>query len=68
MRGCARVASGDPGAASSGSAMNSRRLIAIPEVRDRASCRFKLAHWNGLQVAMSALGHWRTLQTVRMSA
>ena len=49
MQGCTRAASGDPTAASSGSAMNSRRLIAIPEARDRASCRFKLAHWNGLQ-------------------
>ena len=49
MQGCARAASDHPTAASSGSAMNSRRLIAIPEARDRASCRFKLAHWNGLQ-------------------
>ena len=49
MQGCARVPSDRPTAASPGSAMNLRRLIAIPEARDRASCRSKLAHWNGLQ-------------------
>src|SRR5436309_9416905 len=27
--------------------MNSRRLIAFPEAQDRASCRFKPAHWKG---------------------
>jgi hypothetical protein len=38
--------------------MNSRRLIASPEAKDRASYRQKLVHWKG--PPMSALGQKQT--------
>jgi hypothetical protein len=45
--GCAPAASGHVAAAPPKSVMNSRRLIASPEVQDKASYRLKLALWKG---------------------
>src|SRR5262249_24691027 len=59
---CARAAIGQPIAALPRRLMNSRRLIASPEARDKASCGINVAHWKSCRGGkpMSALGHKQT--------